>query len=36
MGQREEEFACVACGQEVEAATRPEECPECGGGMQNV
>lgn len=39
MGQREEEmqeFACTACGEQVEADTRPDECPECEGGMQNV
>ena len=29
-------FECMDCGYRVETTTRPGECPECGGEMQNL
>lgn len=29
-------YECADCGERVEADTRPGECPECGGEMQNI
>ncbi|WP_254543760.1 rubrerythrin-like domain-containing protein [Halomarina pelagica] len=29
-------YECVACGERVEADSRPGDCPNCGGRMRNI
>ncbi|PSQ05557.1 hypothetical protein BRC97_08870 [Halobacteriales archaeon QS_6_71_20] len=29
-------FECVGCGSRQRAASRPGECPDCGGEVRNI